>query len=210
MISLDTLDLDSVVFAAPKKYNDHYSVNLSVGEEKLLIQSPKFKLNADLDVLPAPENKFVDVLCGSSEFISSLKNVDATMAKVIKDNREKWFPGKNIDDTFVEVGQVPSVLSSNLVRLRVNRHLQVFDSASKCLLEADRVEAGTDVKCIMHLAGIWFTATRWGLTWNLVQMKTYPVQPKKIYKGYMFPDDDEETDHHQTDDDTNPTPPPGV
>lgn len=207
MISLDTLELDSVVFAAPKKYDDHYSVNLSVDEEKLLIQSPKFKLNADLDILP-PENKFVDVLCGSSEFLSSLKNVDATMAKVIKNNRETWFPGKNIDDTFVEVGQVPSVLSSNTLRLRVNKHLQVFDSDSKCLLEAERVEAGTDVKCIMHLAGIWFTATRWGLTWNLVQMKTYPVQPKKIYKGYMFPDDDEETE--PADDDTNPTPPPGV
>jgi hypothetical protein len=207
MFSLDSLELDAVVFAAPKKYNDHYSVNLSVGDEKLLIQSPKFKLNADLD-LP-PDNKFVDVLCGSSEFLVSLKHVDDTMANVIKANRETWFPGKNIDDTFVEVGQVPSVLSSNTIRLRVNKHLQVFDSDSKCPLEADRVDAGTDAKCIMHLAGLWFTATRWGLTWNLVQMKTYPTQPKKIYKGYMFPDDDEENEQ-QPEDDTNPTPPPGV
>lgn len=205
MLSLDTLELDSIVFAAPKKYEDHYSVNLSVGDEKLLVQSPKIKLNADLE-LP-PDNKFVDVLCASSEFITSLKRVDETMASVIKDNRETWFPGKNIDDTFVEVGQVPSVLSSNTIRLRVNKHLQVFDSSSKSPLEADLVGAGTDTKCIMHLAGIWFTATRWGLTWNLVQMKTYPVQPKKSYKGYMFPDDEDEI---EPDDDTNPTPPPGV
>jgi len=206
MFSLETLEVDSMVFAAPKKYSDHYSVNLSVGDEKLLIQSPKFKLNADLD-LP-PENRFVDVLCGSSEFLTSLKQVDDTMANVIKANRETWFPGKNIDDTFVEVGQVPSVLSSNTIRLRVNKHLQVFDSSSKSLVKADRVEAGTDAKCIIHLTGIWFTATRWGLTWNMVQMKTYPIQPKKMYKGYMFPDEEEEAE--QDDDDTNPTPPPGV
>lgn len=205
MISLETLEKDKLVFEYPQKKNDHYSVNVSVDDEKLLIQSPKVKLNADLE-LP-PDNKFIDVLSGSTEFIESLKQVDAFMAQVIKDNRDEWFPGKNIDDTFVEVGQVPSMLSTNTIRLRVNKHLQVFDSVSKSPITVNVVESGTDAKCIIHLAGIWFTATRWGLTWNLVQMKTYPTQPKKIYKGYLFPEEEEDLD---PDDDTTPTPPPGV
>jgi len=209
LISLDSLELDTITFTAPKKCNDHYSVNAFVGNnDKLLIQSPKFNLNADINI-PPDENKFVDFLCGSTEFITSLKDVDQTMARVIKEHRNEWFPGKDIDDSFVEVGQVPSVLSTNTVRMRVNKHLQVFDSTSKTPLEnVDKLDAGTDTKCIMQLAGIWFTSTRWGLTWNLVQMKIYPSVPKKIYKGYMFPDDEE--DVNDLDDDTNPTPPPGV
>ena len=199
LISLDSLELDTIKFAAPKKYNDHYSVNVSVGDnDKLLIQSPKFTLNTDLN-LNEPVNKFVDFLCGSTEFIESIKSVDQTMANVIKENRDTWFPGKDIDDSFVEVGQVPSVLSANTIRMRVNKHLQVFDSASKTPLDnVDNLEVGSQSKCIMQLAGIWFTATRWGLTWNLVQMKIYPTVAKKMYKGYMFPDDEEDSNDHQS------------
>jgi hypothetical protein len=134
------------------------------------------------------------------------------MVDIIKSRRDEWFPNKNIDDTFVEVGQVPSVILKNVIRLRVNKNVELFESKSKQKISETLVPAGTLVKCIMHLTGIWFTATRWGLTWNLVQIKTYPVTrtTKPTYTGYMFPD--EESDHGESTDDIDaePTPPPGV
>jgi hypothetical protein len=101
-------------------------------------------------------------------------------------------------------------MMKNTVRLRVHKNVEVFDT-TKQKSDTVAIGQGTPVKCIMHLTGIWFTATRWGLTWNLVQLKQYPhgIKVPTTYTGYMFPD--EESDHESVDDiDTEPAPPPGV
>lgn len=206
--TLDAIDINYLTFGDTKKNTNHYSIHVSTAEtDRILIQSPKFELNGNLDI---STDNYTEMVCKCPEFISALKEVDKTMVDVIKSKRDEWFPNKTIDDTFVEVGQVPSVILKNVVRLRVNKNIDIFESNSKENMENTTLEAGTIAKCILHLNGLWFTATRWGLTWSIVQMKTYPVEiKKKVYKGYMFPD--EESDHEESDDiDTGPTPPPGV
>lgn len=207
--TLDAIDISCLEFGAPKKNANHYSIHVSAtGTDRILIQSPKFELYGNLDTL---YDNYTDMVCKCPEFISALKAVDQTMIDVIKSRRDEWFPQKNIDDTFVEVGQVHSVILKNVVRLRVNKNIDIFDSKSKEQTKCTTLEAGTMAKCILHLNGIWFTATRWGITWSIVQMKTYPTEvKKKVYKGYMFPDEDEESDHERDDIDTEPAPPPGV
>ena len=211
MIStLDAIDINSLEFGAPKKNANHYSIHVSAtGTDRILIQSPKFELVANLDTA---SDSYIDMVCKCPEFLCALKAVDQTMIDVIKSKRDEWFPNKTIDDTCVEVGQVPSVILKNVVRLRVNKNIDIFESKSKEKTETTTLDAGTMTKCILHLNGIWFTATRWGLTWSIVQMKTYPAEvKKKVYKGYMFPD--EESDHerdNEDDIDTEPAPPPGV
>eukprot|EP00976_Prorocentrum_cordatum_P105111 1194161-Prorocentrum_minimum.AAC.2 len=169
---------------------------------------------------------YLEVTCKHTDFTTELRSVDQIMMNVIREKREEWFPDRHevIDDTFLEVGQVSSVIQAkNLIRLKYNDRegVQVFDSESK-----DRVcgGVGTDrpVKCILRLAGLWFTATRWGVTWSLVQVKVYPgPRPEKkkerVYGGYMFPEDDDEDakqkeDEKDEDEDDvdEPGPPPGV
>lgn len=205
---LEDLEIESLSFGIPKKTNDHYAISLFTGEEKqrIMIQTPKLKLNAELSL---EQMTFTDMMCSSQDFIDSIKQVDHAMVSVIKANRDTWFPNKNIDDTFVEVGQMSSVLMKNVLRLRVPLKVDVFDSAKNQLTELTHIDAGTSVRGILHLSGMWFTATRWGLSWNVVQLKTYPKEkPKTVYSGYLFPDEDDEC--NTIDDIDIVTPPPGV
>lgn len=207
--TLDAINTD-LEFGVPKKNASHYSIHVSgTGTERIMIQSPMFELQANLDLT---QDTYTDLICKHPEFIQALQGVDQVMVDIIKSKRDEWFPNKNIDDTFVEVGQVPSVIFKNVIRLRVNKNVELFDSKSKQKLDESFVPAGTSVKCIMHLTGLWFTATRWGITWNLVQMKTYPEKKsnKKSYTGYMFPDEDSDHDDSTDDIDSEPSPPPGV
>lgn len=204
--TLDAITND-LEFGVPKKNTNHYSIHVSAqGTERIMIQSPKCELKEPLDLT---SDAYVDMVCKDTDFINALKAVDQHIMDVIKSKRSEWFPDKNIDDTFVEVGQVPSVIMKNIIRLRVHKSVDIFDAHNKQKSDTTSVEQGTAVKCIMHLTGIWFTATRWGLTWNLIQIKAYPkVKAPTTYTGYMFPD---ESDHESTDDiDSEPTPPPGV
>lgn len=206
--ALEDMELSSLVFGLPKKLGDHYAISVSSGDEKerIMIQTPKLKLTNDLDLNAM---SFVDMTCSNPEFLESVKQVDHAMASVIKANRDTWFPNKNIDDTFVEVGQMPSVLMKNVLRLRVRENVDIFDSAKNQLTELTRIEADTQVRCILHMSGLWFTATRWGISWNVVQLKTYPKdKPKTVYTGYLFPDEDEEPMHGEDIDTV--VPPPGV
>lgn len=205
---LEDLEIESLSFGIPKKTNDHYAISLFTGEDKqrIMIQTPKLKLNSDLSL---EQMTFTDMMCSSQDFIESIKQVDHTMVSVIKANRDTWFTNKNIDDTFVEVGQMSSVLMKNVLRLRVPLKVDVFDSAKNQLTELTHIDAGTSVRGILHLSGMWFTATRWGLSWNVVQLKTYPKEkPKTVYSGYLFPDEDDEC--NTIDDIDIVTPPPGV
>jgi hypothetical protein len=203
---LEDLEIESLSFGIPKKTNDHYTISLFTGEEKqrIMLQTPKLKLNADLSLESV---SFSDMTCHNQEFIDSIKQLDHAMVSVIKANKETWFPNKNIDDTFVEVGQMSSVLMKNVLRVRVPPKVDAFDNAKNQLTDTN-IDTGTSVRCILHLSGMWFTATRWGLSWNVVQLKTYPKEkPKTTYSGYMFPDEDDECPVEDID---SVTPPPGV
>jgi hypothetical protein len=208
---LEDLEIQSLVFGLPKKSGDHYAISVSIGEEKerIMIQTPKLNLSNDLNL---DAMTFVDMACSNPEFIESVKQVDHAMASVIKANRGTWFPNKNIDDTFVEVGQMPSVLMQNVLRLRVRKNVDIFDSAKNQLSDITSVEAGTSVRCILHVSGLWFTATRWGISWNVVQLKMYPKdKPKAVYTGYLFPDEDEDAPvSDEAEDIDTVVPPPGV
>lgn len=182
---------------------------------------------AETEVEVKKPTGYLEVTCKHTDFTTELRSVDQIMMNVIREKREEWFPDRHevIDDTFLEVGQVSSVIqANNLIRLKYNDRtgVEVYDSESKERV-CDGVGTDRPVKCILRLAGLWFTATRWGVTWSLVQVKVYPgPRPEKkkerVYGGYMFPEDDDEDakrddekdDEKDEDDVDEPGPPPGV
>lgn len=248
--SLNTMNVASLAFGKPKKTKTHYSVTITSDEgEPVLIQTPKLGLTDTFKCfqvqVQAEEDKkdseaeaeaetevkkptgYLEVTCKHTDFTTELRSVDQIMMNVIREKREEWFPDRHevIDDTFLEVGQVSSVIqANNLIRLKYNDRtgVEVYDSESKERV-CDGVGTDRPVKCILRLAGLWFTATRWGVTWSLVQVKVYPgPRPEKkkerVYGGYMFPEDDDEDakrddekdDEKDEDDVDEPGPPPGV
>lgn len=206
--ALESFEFDNVNYSDPKKNKGHYFVCASDASEnsKLYFQTPKLKMNSDLLNEQNNVNNFVDVICESDTFLNAVKKLDEHVSNIIKARRSEWFPNKNIDDTFLEVGQTHSIMKNDIMRLSVNNDIQIFDYKRENV-SANTIVKDTVVKCILQFVGIWFTATRWGVTWKIVQMKTYPNRRRTIRYGYMFPTDD---DDDGIDEDSIPIPPPGV
>jgi hypothetical protein len=220
--NIGEFDFSKVTYTSPKKSAGHYSVCAQMLDDngmsggKIYFQTPKMRLVADIvsrrdeasdDVCTKP---FVDMSCDDETFVKSIKDFDTHMFNVIKDKRGDWFPNKTIDDTFLEMGQTPSLMINNVVRARTDKNLEIFNSR-KVSVEPRNVTSNHVIRCILQFVGIWFTATRWGVTWKVVQMLHYPERKSVVHDrqkiGYMFPEDDDVSDN---DDDDTPVPPPGV
>lgn len=211
------LDFDNVTYTMPKKAPGHYSVCAHQNDEngvsggKMYFQTPKMKVQHDLVNTDGDLARFLDVACDDEAFVNGVKELDERVFNVIKEKRTEWFPNKNIDDTFLEVGQTQTMMKNNVVRAHVDKNIQLFNT-QKDSLTPDTITKESTVRCILQFVGIWFTATRWGVTMKIVQMLHYPERPARLDRqhnyGYMFPD--EETVDDQPDDDETPVPPPGV
>lgn len=207
-------DFSKVMYTCPKKSAGHYSVCAQFLDEngmsggKIYFQTPKMVLHSDVMNTESQElNPFVDLSCEDESFVKAIKNLDKHIFDVIKEKRTEWFPNKTIEDTFLEMGQTHSLMVHNVLRARTDKNLEIFNTRKESVASTEIVTKSV-VRCILQFVGIWFTATRWGITWKVVQMLHYPERkPTTIPQtvGYMFPDE-EESDN----DEDFPTPPPGV
>ena len=74
---------------------------------------------------------------------------------------------------------------------------------------ADVVKRGSSAACIWEFGGVWMNDSRWGVKWNVKQVKVYAPHkaeqpqpqpalavPVRSSAGFLFLDDDEATDDH--------------
>lgn len=217
---IGSFDFSKVTYTNPKKSKGHYSVcaqsldDNGMSGGKIYFQTPKMKLVSDVLECVNDERSvrpFIDLSCNDDSFVKSVKDMDNRIFNVIKEKRAEWFPNKTIEDTFLEMGQTPSLMINNVIRARTDKHMEIFDS-QKHGVDPAHVSSNHVVRCILQFVGIWFTSTRWGITWKVVQMLHYPERKQSSVEsrtiGYMFPEDDDVSED-DGDDDT-PMPPPGV
>ena len=213
---IDSFPFANVKYTLPKKASPtHYSVcahlvdEHGVSGEKIYVQTPKMTLQSDVFQQDSQElNPFIDLSCEDETFVKWIKGLDTHMFNVIKEHRTDWFPNKTIEDTFMEMGQTHSLMINNVLRARTDKNLEIFNTRKETVSPSDIV-AKSVVRCILQFVGIWITATRWGVTWKVVQILHYPERKSKSVPqtlGYMFPDEDSASDNE----DDSPMPPPGV
>lgn len=195
----ETIPYDGLVYSAPKKVGNRYY--MCVEEEKggkVLVQTPK------LVFTNMPSEGYVTTHCDADTWNDCIKQVDDFMMDTIKKNCTEWF-GENhgMDDTFFEVGRTPSLMRNDTFKLRYNKDVTLYD-CDKNELSVDELNLERPIKCIVQLVGLWFTKTRWGVSWKVVQGKVYKPKTKKSH-GYLFPDDPADIE-----DDEDLHPPPGV
>eukprot|EP00854_Cymbomonas_tetramitiformis_P025122 gene25122-30659_t len=121
--------------------------------------------------------------------------MDENILSIIKEKKEEWFQGQNIEDAFLDVGQTHSIKlmkDSSKIKLRVPKDTIAYNS-KKEQIELNGVPIDSEVTCILQLVGMWFTKTRWGVTWKTVQVKTHEKK-KEPLRVYMFADEEVEDD----------------
>ena len=184
-------DFSKYSFSKPKKGDGYYSMYVSTkddndNETNLFFQSPKmcFATTSETTGLD-----YVDLSCDDEGFTTLINSLDDCFMNAIKQHAEEWFPGKNIDDTFLEVGQVKNLRKGNLVKFKVTDETEAFNTERESI-DITSIKPSQNVKALIELVGLWFTSNRWGVMWRVVQIKTCE-KPKKNIRGYMFPDDEE-------------------
>lgn len=220
--------IENLEGSKPKKCDNRYYVFLSQADktnptEKIVYQSPKVKMMTSLMKTIVKEEdseqgnieevqelrSYLDVKTMNKDFVEKLKEIDDEILKYVKDKKQEWFPGKDITDSFLEVGQIGSVRENKankkeyIFQLKSSKEMQIFDMNKNKLTEKD-IGTEDEVSFIMQLVGIWFTATRWGLSWKIQQVRKHKT--KEPFKGYLFCEDDVDEPHSDED----YTVPPGM
>jgi len=131
------------------------------------------------------------------EFISEM---DEHMLICCKEHKEEWFPGQELSDSYLDSAFMPSIRSTKkgskqVLKTRVSSTTLIYNS-DKEVQEPTVVTSGIKVSTIACMAGLWFTKTRFGITWKVRQIKVQK-EPKKIRTDYLFEDaeSDEELDN---------------
>ena len=201
------LNIENFIFKGPRKDESRYNVyvtyknDLSDLPTKIYVQTPKMRLRSSL------EDSFIDfVFPGNTPFSNFITEMDAKILHKIKEKKEEWFgTEKIIEDSFFDIGQCPSIKMDgeekqhSRIKLRVPCDTVIYNS-SKEEIDKNQIEKNAEMTSIIQLAGIWFTKSRWGITWKAIQLKTHAK--KDVNVKYMFDDD---YDHDEILD-----PPPGL
>lgn len=206
-------DFSKYTFGKPIKGDGFYSMYITTKDEQdnvtnLFFQSPKMSFMTDfasMDNETRDACEYVDMSCDNEEYIELMNTLDEVFMNAIKSNADEWFPGKNIDDTFLEVGQVKNLRKGNIVKFKLTEDTEAFNH-ERDAIDIQSIGNSQSVKALIELVGLWFTSNRWGVMWKLAQIKTCDKTKKNTVRGYMFPEEDEpEVEHKNI-----LKPPPGV
>jgi hypothetical protein len=205
-----TFDFDDIVFKVPPKKEDskYYFFANSTDGKNVYLQTPKINLcdniNSNIDNV-----QYIDFLTSNETFIEMMRELDQDIIKHIKHNKDDWFKGKIIEDSFLEHAQTlslklkPKSNTDYSMKFRVMKDVRLYDNDKNEMSIADFTQS-SNVKCILQFVGVWFTANRWGVSWKVMQMKKGKEQ--HVTQTYLFTEDEDdiEEDEHES-----ICPPPG-
>lgn len=202
-------ELATITSSKPRKVDDRYYVMLKEERENMIYQMPKLVLSSDMTDDDGSPVSFIEMKTLDESFIEKIKDIDNLILEYVKIHKEEWFKGKEITDAFLEMGQVNTQKENKenkkefIIQFKTSNESTHYD-AEKQRIQVTDMKKGQELYVIGQLVGIWFTSTRWGITWKVLQTKNEKMY-KKVEMDYLF---EEEDDDSEIDEDI--TPPPGV
>jgi len=188
---------DNVEFGKPMKGKDNkYFINSShvVDEETCDIICQfgpdvynKNKIEEDVSS--------VEFLIKNEKLLEFIKDCDEQFLNLAKENKDIFFPDQNITDNYLDQAFMSSIKSSkktNIFKVRTSSVLGLF-SSNKEVLTCDDIEINDKLSIIVQISGLWFTKTRFGITWMLKQIKKNETKVDKVGEN-LFHDDEENDD----------------
>ena len=190
-------DFSKLEFGNPIKGTDgKYFVSVFIKEEDevndIICQfGPRLQAKNSL----TKESTYIDCMFADNSLKEFITECDDHMLAFCKDNKEAWFNSSEISDSYLENAIFPSFKAvkkteSCIIKIRTSSVMSIFDS-SKEEISIESIVEDSKVSVIVHLAGLWFTKTRFGITWKVKQLKLHNDKPKSLGQ-YLFEDADDE------------------
>lgn len=190
-------EFTEIKFGCPIKGSDNkYFVSAFCNSEEILCQfAPRLLVKNSLN----SESTSLELQIADPKIKEFISDCDDHMLAFCKDNKEAWFNSSEISDSYLDNAILPSFKTIKkseaiCIKFRTSSSMGIFDS-SKEEIDCDQITEESKVSVIVQLAGLWFTKTRFGITWKLKQIKLHNDKPKSQGQ-YLFEDaDDEELDN---------------
>lgn len=192
-----SIDYSKITFSSPVVQGDRYFIQALHETEPIVSQFNRW-MRSKTDLVDA-EGKVASQMdvhiagteSGVSPFIEFASDFEDAMLKAAKEKKGDWFPGKEISDEWLDNAfhsGFKQVKKSNdaVMRLRISKDMHVYTSDRE-EAELGDIKEGSQVALIILMDGLWFTKSRFGLTWKVVQAKI--KKDKAPSRKYMFDDD---------------------
>lgn len=192
-------DFSKIVFGKPSKGKDgRYFIPCNLlGDDGQPSTEVYNQFNKQVLLTSQLTGAGIDFHLANDEDIDFIKECDDFALAKCKEMKQEWFSSEDITDSYVEQAFMNSLKEVKkqkgvvVFKTRTAKDLTVFNSA-KDVIEASEVEENAKVSVIVQLAGLWFTATRFGVTWMLRQVKQQDSIKQKKIGASMFVDDEED------------------
>ena len=199
-----TPDFSKIEFSKPVKGTDgKYFVAAYVKDEQsseIICQFARLQAKTSLN----SESTSLDIMFADPQLKEFVSECDDNMLAFCKDNKEAWFNSSEISDSYLDNAMSSSFKQlkkseSCMMKVRTSNVMGIFDN-SKEETNIENIVEDSRISLIIQLAGLWFTKTRFGLTWKIKQIKLH--NEKAISAGqYLFEDvEDENLDNVFPDD----------
>ena len=136
--------------------------------------------------------------------VDFVKECDDAIVNMCKEHKIDWFSSDEITDSYIEQAFMPSLKDAKkqkntfILKTRTCKDTIAFNS-SKERVELDELHANAKVSIIVQLHGIWFTKTRFGLTWRIRQLKIHETERLNKFGTSLFVEDDADIDDEDID-----------
>jgi hypothetical protein len=136
-------------------------------------------------------------------YLNLMRNLDSYMIDMGVEHSKTWF-GKEMSREVVGELYRPLVKESKQpekyaptikmkIRTRQDNNtlvVEAFNSVDRSSFDINDFQSGTNGKCIVDFAPIWFVNKQFGLTLTILQLEVCEVPQNKLV-GFSFQDDDE-------------------
>lgn len=192
------IDWEQLEYGNPKKRTDgNYFITTQIKEceenpsKPLYFQFNKTVIEKDLE----QTTKSFDLRMSDSDINGFIQDAEEMVLNAAKENKESWFPSAEITDGYLDTAFMSSIKQIKkshdiYVKVRVSNNMKVFDS-QKNEISIEELKEKENLGLIVNMAGIWFTKTRFGITWMVEQIK---VPKSKKIKEFMFEEEEEEAE----------------
>lgn len=186
---------DAIEFGKPIKGGDgkyFISASVLVDEESKDITcqfGPELKSKTTLN----EKSTSIELKIPNEQISEFIKDCDDHFIGLAKENKDSWFPNQNITDNYLEQAFMPSLKTAKketTIKCKLAKKCVAFNT-SKEEIDIGSVSEGAKVSIIANVAGLWFTKTRFGLTWMINQIKINNVENKKQMEC-LFNDEEED------------------
>jgi len=193
----DCFDANFMEFSEAKtNYSGGKSVFVKYNGDKLRFQSPTMNVPFGINENNGKDRLSIDFSASDEQFQNFLTKIETRVCDAALDNSEQWFRKKLTPTVINELfkrtmkthEKFPPLMRMKLPTNDGQFTGEIYDINEKMLSQTAIQKRGR-IQVIAELAGIYFVAKDFGLSWKILQVK---VQPTDRITGFSFVDDDED------------------